>query len=57
MQIQATKLLGILNAGISGIAFDLTDPSQRLLIRNRHGILKSNDRGKTYELVHRSPGR
>ncbi|MBT3470723.1 MAG: hypothetical protein HN467_15515 [Opitutae bacterium] len=41
-----------LNAGISGIAFDLSNPSQRLLVCNRHGILRSNDRGKTYELVY-----
>jgi hypothetical protein len=41
-----------LNAGISGIAFDLSAPGDRLFICNRHGILRSNDRGKTYELVH-----
>jgi hypothetical protein len=29
-----------LNAGISGIAFDLSNPSQRLFVCNRHGILK-----------------
>ena len=46
-----------LNAGISGIAFDLSDPSQRLFVCNRHGILRSNDRGKTYELVHKTSGR
>ena len=43
-----------LNAGISGIAFDLSDPSNRLFVCNRHGILRSNDRGKTYELVHKT---
>jgi len=46
-----------LNAGISGIAFDLSDPSQRLFVCNRHGILRSNDRGKTYELVYKTSGR
>jgi len=46
-----------LNAGISGIAFDLSDPSQRLFVCNRHGILRSNDRGRTYELVHKTAGR
>ncbi|MDA0841312.1 MAG: PA14 domain-containing protein, partial [Planctomycetota bacterium] len=43
-----------LNAGISGIAFDLSDPGQRLFVCNRHGILRSGDRGKTYELVYKS---
>jgi hypothetical protein len=46
-----------LNAGISGIAFDLSAPIQRLFVCNRHGILRSNDRGKTYELVHKTSGR
>ncbi|MDP6503322.1 MAG: hypothetical protein QF886_06885, partial [Planctomycetota bacterium] len=46
-----------LNAGISGIAFDRSDPVQRLFVCNRHGILRSNDRGETYELVHRTSAR
>ena len=46
-----------LSAGISGIAFDLSDPGQSLIVCNRHGILRSSDRGRTYELVHATAGK
>jgi hypothetical protein len=46
-----------LNAGISGIVFDLSDPNKRLFVCNRHGILRSNDQGKTYEHVHKTAGK
>ena len=46
-----------LNAGISGITFDLSAPSQILFICNRYGILRSNDRGKTYKVVYKTSGR
>jgi hypothetical protein len=43
-----------LNAGISGIAFDLSAPGGTLFVCNRHGILRSKDRGATYERVHKT---
>jgi hypothetical protein len=46
-----------LNAGISGIAFDVSDPGRTLFVCNRHGILRSNDRGRSYELVYATSGR
>ena len=44
-----------LNEGISGISFDLSSSGQTLFVCNRHGILRSTDRGKTYALVHSTP--
>jgi hypothetical protein len=43
-----------LNAGISGIHCDVTNPKITLFVCNRHGILKSDDRGKSYKLVYKA---
>lgn len=41
-----------LAAGISGLTADQADPSRTLIVCNRHGILRTTDRGITFELVY-----